>query len=336
MGDARVSDDMSQMLLDKVGHQDLRSLLVLHQNIMRGGDLVPLKAVQQCNADYSRFEATDTAHSSKYGGLHFNIPHSGLVSFPQILQFFLMGEGAESSIKSALTFIEVMGAHGVSNHCGKVLKLRGALQKLAGHSLVQLSAPGDNFTQNHLLKLGAEGVVHCFIRDHHSPWSQTNSTRCSKAKQDHVTALSMVQQFDELMQHDGDRGDTHAMTYREHWSHFIHAVAISSLTDVSDFLWVSRQFQLLVDELGKSLHSIRTATNTHKLNISKHFWKVVSLGTQVEVVENILLHGVQVGIFHLHMLFDSKRWLLVVFGITKAQQLRHVDGSWFLVKHSSL
>lgn len=66
-----------------------------------------------------------------------------------------------------------MGAHGVSNHCGKVLKLRGALQKLAGHSLVQLSAPGDNFTQNHLLKLGTEGVVHCFIRDHHSPWSQT-------------------------------------------------------------------------------------------------------------------------------------------------------------------
>lgn len=71
------------------------------------------------------------------------------------------------------TFIEVMGAHGVSNHCGDVLKLSGALQKLVGHSLVQLSAPGDDFTQNHLLKLGAEGVVHCFIRDHHCPWSQT-------------------------------------------------------------------------------------------------------------------------------------------------------------------
>lgn len=51
----------------------------------------------------------------------------------------------------------------------------------------------------------------------------------------------------------------------KHWSHFIHAVAISSLTDISDFLWVSRQFQLLVDELGKSLHSVCTATNTHKL-----------------------------------------------------------------------
>lgn len=66
-----------------------------------------------------------------------------------------------------------MGAHGVSNHCRKVLQLRGALQKLTCHALVQLGAPGDNFTQNHLLKLGAEGVVHCFIRDHHCPWSQT-------------------------------------------------------------------------------------------------------------------------------------------------------------------
>lgn len=41
------------------------------------------------------------------------------------------------------------------------------------------------------------------------------------------------------------------------------------------------------------------------LNISKHLWKVVSLGAQVEVVENVLLHGVQVGIFHLDMLSKS-------------------------------
>lgn len=54
-------------------------------------------------------------------------------------------------------------------------------------------------------------------------------------------------------------------TYREHWSHFIHAETISSLTYISDFLWVSRQFQLLVDEVGEGLHSIRTAANTHKL-----------------------------------------------------------------------
>ena len=125
-------------------------------------------------------------------------------------------------------------------------------------------------------------------------------------------------------------------TYRKHWSHFVHAVAISSLTDISDFLWVSRQFQLLVDELGKSLHAICTATNTHKLwviqkeredyriqfsgfwscisknilfnlsftnlNISKHFWKIVSPSAQAEVVENVLFHGVQVGIFYLDLL----------------------------------
>lgn len=38
------------------------------------------------------------------------------------------------------------------------------------------------------------------------------------------------------------------------------------------------------------------------LNVSKHFRKVMSLCAQAEVVENILLHGVQVGILHLHML----------------------------------
>lgn len=55
-----------------------------------------------CNKN-NTFEATDAAHSSKYGRLHFNIPHSGLISFPQILQFFLMREGTESAVKSALT-----------------------------------------------------------------------------------------------------------------------------------------------------------------------------------------------------------------------------------------
>lgn len=78
-----------------------------------------------------------------------------------------------SARDAVYTFIEVMGAHGVSNHRRKALKLGRALQKLIGHSLIQLSAPGNDFTQNHLLKLGTEGVVHCFTGDHHCPWSQT-------------------------------------------------------------------------------------------------------------------------------------------------------------------
>lgn len=78
-------------------------------------------------------------------------------------------------MKSCLcrTFIEVVGAHGVPDHRGKGLELGRALQKLVGHSLVQLGAPRDDFTQNNLLKLGPEGVVHGFIRDHHGAWSQT-------------------------------------------------------------------------------------------------------------------------------------------------------------------
>lgn len=47
---------MSQAFLDEVRHQGLRSLLVLHQNVMRRGDLVALKAIQQCNADHSRWK----------------------------------------------------------------------------------------------------------------------------------------------------------------------------------------------------------------------------------------------------------------------------------------
>lgn len=43
---------------------------------------------------------------------------------------------------------------------------------------------------------------------------------------------------------------------------------------------------------------------TH-LNVPKHFREVVSLRAQAEVVENILLHGVQIGIFHLDMLSTS-------------------------------
>lgn len=71
------------------------------------------------------------------------------------------------------TFIEVVGAHGVANHCWNILELRGALQKLTGHSLIQLCASGDNFTQDHLLKLRAEGIIHSLIGDHHSSRSQT-------------------------------------------------------------------------------------------------------------------------------------------------------------------
>lgn len=39
----------------------------------------------------------------------------------------------------------------------------------------------------------------------------TNTTGRSKAKQDNITALSVVQQFDELMQHYGDGRDAHSM-----------------------------------------------------------------------------------------------------------------------------
>ena len=52
---AGLSDNKSKAFLDEVGHQDLGSLLILHQNIMRGADLVSLKAIQQCDADHSRW-----------------------------------------------------------------------------------------------------------------------------------------------------------------------------------------------------------------------------------------------------------------------------------------
>lgn len=66
------------------------NLHILHQNV---GIFFPQN---------NTFEATHAAHSCKYGGLHFYISHSGIISFPQILQFFVVGEGAQSSVKSAL------------------------------------------------------------------------------------------------------------------------------------------------------------------------------------------------------------------------------------------
>lgn len=39
----------------------------------------------------------------------------------------------------------------------------------------------------------------------------TNSSRGSKAEQEYILALSMVQQFNEFMQHDGDGRNTHTM-----------------------------------------------------------------------------------------------------------------------------
>lgn len=136
------------------------------------------------------------------------------------------------------TFVEVVGAHGFSDHCGETIELRGALHELTGDPLIQLSAPGDDFPQHYLLKLRAEGVVHCFIRDHHRPWSQTyrrrqprmstlflhkyfqlnkrnltNSARCSQAKQHHIATLGVMQQFDELVQHDRDGRNTHSVLW---------------------------------------------------------------------------------------------------------------------------
>lgn len=59
---AGASDHPSQAFLDKVGHQNLRSLLILHQDIMRGGDLVSLKAIQQCNTNHSRWREKIVRH----------------------------------------------------------------------------------------------------------------------------------------------------------------------------------------------------------------------------------------------------------------------------------
>lgn len=48
------------------------------------------------------FEAADSAHGGEHRRLHFNVPHSSLVRFPQILQFFFVREGAERSIQAPL------------------------------------------------------------------------------------------------------------------------------------------------------------------------------------------------------------------------------------------
>lgn len=43
----------------------------------------------------------------------------------------------------------------------------------------------------------------------------TDATRGSYAEQDDITAAGVVQQLDELVQHYGDGGNTHAMLHRK-------------------------------------------------------------------------------------------------------------------------
>lgn len=51
----------------------------------------------------STFEVAYTTHGGEHSGLHLDVPDSGVVSFPQVLQLLLGGEGAQSSVKPALT-----------------------------------------------------------------------------------------------------------------------------------------------------------------------------------------------------------------------------------------
>lgn len=55
-------DNKSQVLLDIVGDQDLRSLLILQQNFMGGGNLVSFEAIQQRNTDDSSWRDKPDSH----------------------------------------------------------------------------------------------------------------------------------------------------------------------------------------------------------------------------------------------------------------------------------
>lgn len=69
-----------------------------------------------------------------------------------------------------------MCAHGVADDGGEVEQLIGTLQELFCHAFIQLSAPDDHFTQDHLLKLRPEERVHRFVSDHHCTGRNTLET----------------------------------------------------------------------------------------------------------------------------------------------------------------
>lgn len=48
--------------------------------------------------------------------------------------------------------------------------------------------------------------------------------------------------------------------------------------------------------------------STH-LCVSEHGWQVVGFGAEVKMVENVLLHGVQVRVFHILLLSVGKQQL---------------------------
>lgn len=56
----------------------------------------------------------------------------------------------------------------------------------------------------------------------------TDSARCSQTKQHHIATLSVMQQFDELMQHDRDGRDTHSMLWQRQDQTVNHETRITS------------------------------------------------------------------------------------------------------------
>lgn len=68
--------------------------------------------------------------------------------------------------RSALTFIEIVGAHGVPNERGEVGDLLAAGEELLREVPVQVRAPHHHVAQHHLLEPRLEGGVHGRVCDH--------------------------------------------------------------------------------------------------------------------------------------------------------------------------
>lgn len=68
------------------------------------------------------------------------------------------------------TFIEVKGAHCVTNDSLKLWKVFATLKQLLCKFPIEFCAPDHWFTQDDLLKMRLEHRIHWLFGNHHSPW----------------------------------------------------------------------------------------------------------------------------------------------------------------------
>ena len=77
---------------------------------------------------------------------------------------------------------------------------------------------------------------------------------------------------------------------------------VSMYSVIKTILKLSSIFSSIIIVTCKTLHSLRCSSHADKLDITKHLFKIMRPRSKSEMIENILLHLLDVRIHQLHLL----------------------------------